>query len=71
MSEKKQTRRKKGKGSGNMAVLTAECDRAFVVSADKAELFKKQKKEEKVFLKIDAVTAKLEKNLKVDKTGTR
>ena len=71
MSKKKQTKReKKGKGS-SMAVLTAECDRAFVVSADKAELFKKQTKEEKVFLKIDAVTAKLEKNLKVEKTGTK
>jgi len=49
-----------------MAVLTVKCDRAFVVAADKADTFKNQKRDETVFKKIENVTAKLEKNLKID-----
>ena len=59
MTENKKERAK-------MAVLTVKCDRAFVVAADKADTFKNQKRDENVFKKIENVTAKLEKNLKID-----
>lgn len=67
MNEKQENTKEKKKGRNGMAILTAECDRAFVVSADKAEQFKEQKKNEKIFKKIESVTAKFEKNLKVDR----
>ena len=59
-------RNTKEKEKIKMAILTAECDRAFVVAADKAEQFKQQKKNVKVFKQIESVTTKLNKTIKVD-----
>ena len=59
-------RNAKEKEKIKMAILTAECDRAFVVAADKAEQFKQQKKNVKVFKQIENVTTKLNKTIKVD-----
>ena len=52
--------RKKGV---SMAILTADCDRAFVVANDKAESFRNQKRDPKVFKKINAAATKLQKNM--------
>lgn len=49
-----------------MAVMTAKCDRPFVVSADKADMFEAQKKDEAIFNKINVVASKIEKNLKTE-----
>ena len=49
-----------------MAVLTANCDKSFVVSPDKAKEFNALKAKPELFNKIDMATQKLNKNLKVD-----
>jgi len=49
-----------------MAILTAKCDRAFVVADDKAESFKSLKSNPEVFRKIDAIASKLQKNITVE-----
>lgn len=56
----------KRKGEQKMAVLTADCDRAFVVSPDKAKEFNSLKANPNLFKQIEYATKKLEKNLKVD-----
>ena len=53
------------KGRNKMAVLTADCDRTFVVAQDKAEDFKNKKGDTEVFKKIEIAKEKL-KNLKVE-----
>lgn len=60
------TEEKNAKGEQRMAVLTADCDKAFVVSPDKAKEFNSLKADPKLFKQIDYATKKLEKNLKVD-----
>lgn len=49
----------KKKNDVSMTILTADCDRTFIVAEDKAEKFKNQKKNLKVFQKIYATAAKL------------
>lgn len=60
--------RKKGsrKKGVSMAILTADCDRAFVVANDKAESFRNQKRDPKVFKKINAAATKLQKNMTIE-----
>ncbi len=57
---------KKEKRMIKMAVMTAKCDRTFVVSADNAKVFREQKKDENAFTKINLAASKLEKRLKID-----
>ena len=67
MKEKgKVTHIRKG-GEKKMAVLTVKCDRAFIVSEEKAKAFQEQKKNEKIFQKIETVTEKFGKNMKVER----
>lgn len=54
------------KGEIKMAVLTANCDKSFIVSPDKAKEFNALKANPELFKKIDLATSKLSKNLKVD-----
>lgn len=56
----------KSKGEIKMAVLTANCDKSFVVSPDKAKEFNALKAKPELFDKIDMATKKLNRNLKVD-----
>ena len=63
MSEDK---RQKKKGGKRMAVLTAQCDQPFVVAASKAKAFKEQTRDVKAFQKMDMLTSKISKNVKID-----
>ncbi len=56
----------KRKGEQKMAILTADCDRSFVVSPDKAKEFNSLEAKSDLFNKIEMASKKLEKNLKVD-----
>ena len=49
-----------------MAVMTANCDRAFIVSAENAERFKAQTKNETLAKKIDSITSRLGKDLNIE-----
>ncbi len=49
-----------------MAILTADCKEVFAVSSDKVEDFKNQKRNEKIFTKINASVEKLSKHLKME-----
>ena len=59
-------KKNKYKGAEKMAILTANCDKAFVVSPDKSKDFNELKAKPDLFEKIEMATKKLEKNLKVD-----
>lgn len=54
------------RGGSNMAIMTADCKKSFSVSSEKAMDFKAKKCSKHMIKKIDAATAKLEKNLKVN-----
>ena len=54
------------KGGIKMAILTADCKEVFAVSSDKVEDFKNQKRNEKIFTKINASVEKLSKHLKME-----
>jgi len=46
-----------------MAVLTAKCDRVFLVSKERTQLFKEQKKNEKTIEKNRELTNKIVKKI--------
>ncbi len=54
------------KGGKRMAVLTAQCDQPFVVAASKTKAFKEQTRNAKAFEKMDMLTTKISKNVKID-----
>lgn len=56
---------KKG-GKKRMAVLTAQCDQPFVVAKSKTKAFKEQTRDVKSFKKMDMLTSKISKNVKID-----
>lgn len=53
------------KGRKKMAVLTADCDRTFVVAPDKVKEFKNKKRNTEALKKAEGARKKL-KNLKVE-----
>lgn len=54
------------RGGKRMAVLTAQCDQPFVVATSKTKAFKEQTRNAKAFEKMDMLTSKISKNVKIN-----
>lgn len=65
MKKKNQFKTNENERRINMAVFTAECDRAFIVASDKAEEFKNVKVDKKIAKKIEEAKEKF-KNIKAE-----